>query len=111
MNDQRVLDALTVVRRRSTPPIATRWRTVTSLTRTVKAYTAYVDMRIARRANELKGSACVRERVRHPARRNGSARDAKAAENATVPVRTVPGFEDALARRRLRSSMSMSWPG
>ena len=55
MNEQRVLDAVTTLVSSS---IDTADRddlaAVTSLNATLKAYTAYVDVRISRRANELK---------------------------------------------------------
>ena len=98
MNEQRVLDAVTSLVSSS---IDTADRddlaAVTSLNATLKAYTAYVDVRIARRANALKsvgesagGFATVLDG-------NGSARDAKAAEERDRACATVPGFEDALA--------------
>ena len=71
--------------------------TVTSQNATLKAYTAYIDMRIARRANELKGSGESAGGFDTLLDGNGSARDAKAAEERDRACATVPGFEDALA--------------
>ena len=64
---------------------------------TLKAYTAYVDMRIARRANELKSTGESAGGFDTLLDGNGSARDAKAAEERDRACATVPGFEDALA--------------
>ena len=73
------------------------WRAVTSLNATLKAYTAYVDMRISRRANELKAVGESGGGFETLLGGNGSVRDAKAAEERDRACATVPGFEDALA--------------
>ena len=70
---------------------------VTSLNATLKAYTAYVDMRISRRANELKAVGESGGGFETLLGGNGSVRDAKAAEERDRACTTVPGFEDALA--------------
>ena len=98
MNEQRVLDAVT---RLVASSIDTADRddlaAVTSLNATLKAYTAYVDMRISRRANELKAVGESGGGFETLLGGNGSARDAKAAEERDRACATVPGFEDALA--------------
>ena len=98
MNEQRVLDAVT---RLVSSSIDTADRddltAVTSLNATLKAYTAYVDVRISRRANELKSTGGSAGGFATLLDGNGSARDAKAAEERDRACATVPGFEDALA--------------
>ena len=98
MNEQRVIDAVTSLVMSS---IDTADRdalaTVTSQNATLKAYTAYIDMRIARRANQLKCSGESAGGFDTLLDGNGSARDAKAAEERDRACATVPGFEDALA--------------
>ena len=98
MNDQRVLDAVTSLVGSS---IDTADRddlaAVASLNATLKAYTAYVDVRIARRANALKNAGESAGGFATVLDGNGSARDAKAAEERDRACATVPGFEDALA--------------
>ena len=98
MNEQRVLDAVTSLVSLS---IDTADRddlaAVTSLNATLKAYTAYVDMRISRRANELKTTGESGGGFETLLGGNGSRRDAKAAEERDRACTTVPGFEDALA--------------
>ena len=98
MNEQRVLDAVT---RLVSSSIDTADRddlaVVTALNATVKAYTAYVDMRISRRANELKSVGESAGGFATLLDGNGSARDAKSAEERDRACATVPGFEDALA--------------
>ena len=98
MNEQRVLDAVT---RLVTSSIDSADRddltAVTALNATLKAYTAYVDMRISRRANELQAVGESGGGFETLLGGNGSVRDAKAAEERDRACGTVPGFEDALA--------------
>jgi hypothetical protein len=98
MNERRVLDTVTCLVSTS---IDTADRdslaTITGLNATLKAYTAYIDMRIARRANELKSTGESAGGFDTLLDGNGSARDAKAAEERDRACNTVPGFEDALA--------------
>jgi hypothetical protein len=98
MNEQRVLDAVT---RLVSSSFDTADRddlaVVTALNATLKAYTTYVDVRISRRANELKSTGESAGGFATVLDGNGSARDAKAAEERDRACATVPGFEDALA--------------
>ena len=98
MNEQRVLDAVT---RLVSSSIDSADRddlaSITALNATLKAYTAYVDMRISRRANELKAVGESGGGFETLLGGNGSVRDAKAAEERDRACATVPGFEDALA--------------
>ena len=70
---------------------------MTGLNANGKAYTAYIDVRVARRANELKTVGASAGGFDMLLDGNGSARDAKAAEERDRACGTVPGFEDALA--------------
>ena len=98
MNEQRVLDAVT---RLVSSSFDTADRddlaVVTALNATLKAYTAYVDVRISRRADALENTGESAGGFATVLDGNGSARDAKAAEERDRACATVPGFEDALA--------------
>ena len=98
MNEQRVLDALTTLVD-SSFDTADRddLASLTALNASVKAFTAYVDVRIARRANALKNTGESAGGFATVLDGNGSGRDAKAAEERDRACATVPGFEDTLA--------------
>jgi hypothetical protein len=98
MNEQRVLDAATrLVASSIDSADRDDLAAVTSLNATLKAYSAYVDMRISRRANQLKAVGESGGGFETLLGGNGSVRDAKAAEERDRACATVPGFEDALA--------------
>jgi hypothetical protein len=98
MNELRVLDAVTSLVASSIDTAdRDQLAALTSSNAAVKAFTAYVDMRIARRANELKATGESAGGFATVLDGNGSGRDAKAAEERDRACATVPGFEDALA--------------
>ena len=84
--------------RRSTPAVRDDLASLTALNASVKAFTAYVDVRVEQaQANTLKNTGESAGGLATVLDGNGLGRDAKAAEERDRACATVPGFEDTLA--------------